>query len=96
MASRLKGHLLLMTGDIDDNVHPAGTIRMVNALIKAGKRFDMLILPEKRHQYEGYNEYFYWKMVDYFSEHLKGKSEKSIDIKDLKLGNWWRGAQEDI
>ena len=65
-------------------------------LIKAGKRFDMLILPEKRHQYEGYNEYFYWKMVDYFSEHLKGKSEKSIDIKDLKLGNWWRGAQEDI
>ena len=96
LASRLKGHLLLMTGDIDDNVHPAGTIRMVNALIKAGKRFDMLILPEKRHQYEGYNEYFYWKMVDYFSEHLKGKSEKSIDIKDLKLGNWWRGAQEDI
>ena len=85
-----------MTGDIDDNVHPACTLRMVDALIKAGKRFDMLIMPEKRHQYEYFNEYFYWKMVDYFSEHLKGKSEKSIDIKDLKLGNWWRGAQEDI
>lgn len=96
LASRLKGHLLLIHGDIDDNVHPANTIRMVDALIKAGKRFDMLIMPEKRHQYEGYNEYFYWKMVDYFSEHLKGQREQSADIKDLKLGNWWRGAQGDI
>lgn len=96
LVSRLKGNLLLIHGDIDDNVHPANTIRMVNALIKAGKRFDMLIMPEKRHQYDQFNEYFYWRMVDYFSEHLKGKSEHSVDIKDMKLGNWSRGAQEAI
>ena len=32
-------------------------------------------------------------MVDYFSEHLKGQREQSIDIKDLKLGNWFQGYQ---
>ncbi|MBD0288813.1 MAG: DPP IV N-terminal domain-containing protein, partial [Flavisolibacter sp.] len=45
LAKNLKGHLLLFHGDIDNNVHPANTIRMVNALIKANKRFDLMILP---------------------------------------------------
>ena len=66
---------------------------MVDALIKAGKRFDMLFIPGQRHHFEEYNEYLYWRMVDYFSEHLKGQREQSIDIKDLKLGNWFQGYQ---
>ncbi len=45
LAKNLKGHLLLTTGDIDDNVHPANTLRMANALIKAHKRFDFFVLP---------------------------------------------------
>ena len=53
---------------------------VVDALIRAGKRFDMLILPQQRHGFGDMNEYFYWRLVDYFSEHLKGKSEKSVDI----------------
>ena len=80
IASKLKGHLLLVHGDIDDNVHPGNTTRVVNALIKAGKRFDMLMLPNQRHGFGDMNEYFYWRLVDYFSEHLKGQSEKSVDI----------------
>ena len=80
IAANLKGHLLLVHGDIDNNVHPGNTMRVVDALIKAGKRFDMLILPQQRHGFGNMNEYFYWRMVDFFSEHLKGKSEKSVNI----------------
>ena len=49
MASRLKGHLLLEHGDVDDNVHPVETMRMVDALIKANKNFDMLFVPKMYH-----------------------------------------------
>jgi dipeptidyl aminopeptidase/acylaminoacyl peptidase len=80
IAKNLKGHLLLIHGDIDDNVHPGNTTRVVNALIKAGKRFDMLMLPNQRHSFGDMNEYFYWRLVDYFSEHLRGESEKFVDI----------------
>ena len=80
IAKNLKGHLLLVHGEIDDNVHPANTSRVINALIKAGKRFDMLFLPNQRHGFGDMNEYFYWRLVDYFSEHLRGESEKSVDI----------------
>ena len=80
IAKNLKGHLLLVHGDIDDNVHPGNTTRVVDALIRAGKRFDMLMLPQQRHGFGDMNEYFYWRLVDYFSEHLKGQSEKSVNI----------------
>lgn len=83
IASRLKGHLMLVHGDIDNNVHPGNTLRVVDALIKAGKRFDMLMLPQQRHSFGNMDEYFYWRMVDYFSEHLKGKKETMIDIPEL-------------
>ena len=48
IASRLKGHLMLVHGDIDNNVHPGNTLRVADALIRAGKRFDMLLLPQQR------------------------------------------------
>lgn len=80
IVKQLKGHLMLVHGDIDNNVHPANTIRVVNALIRAGKRFDMLFLPGQRHAFGDMDEYFYWRMVDYFSEHLKGQKETSVDI----------------
>ena len=80
IAAKLKGHLLLVHGDIDNNVHPGNTMRVVEALIRAGKRFDMLMLPQQRHGFGDMNEYFYWRLVDYFSEHLRGESEKSVDI----------------
>src|SRR6185437_15903389 len=51
LAKNLKGHLLLTSGDIDDNVHMANTMRMANALIRANKRFDLFILPGERHHY---------------------------------------------
>lgn len=83
LAKNLKGHLLLTTGDIDNNVHPANTIRMVNALIKANKRFDLLLLPGQRHGYADMQEYFFWKMADYLTEYLLGEWQHPVDIEEI-------------
>lgn len=80
IAKQLKGHLKLIHGDIDNNVHPGNTLRVVEALINAGKRFDMLMLPQQRHHFGNMDEYFYWRLVDYFSQHLKGEQETLVDI----------------
>ena len=68
-AANLKGKLLLITGDIDDNVHPAGTYRLVNALIKNNKKFDMMVFPGKDHAMGG--SYYVNLIHDYFTDHLK-------------------------
>ena len=84
LAKNLKGHLMLVHGDVDNNVHPANTIRVVNALIKANKRFDMLLLPGQRHGFGDMNEYFFWRMADYYSEWLIGDSQRAqVDVVQL-------------
>jgi dipeptidyl-peptidase 4 len=72
LAPNLKGNLLLETGDMDNNVHPANTIRLVQALIKANKRFDFMMLPGKPHGYGDMTPYTNHLMFEYFSEHLLG------------------------
>jgi len=71
LAGRLQGHLLLVHGDVDDNVHPAETMRFVDALIKANKNFDMLFVPNMHHG-EGGNPYLVRRRWDYFVRHLLG------------------------
>ncbi len=83
IAKNLKGHLMLVHGDIDNNVHPANTMRMVNALIRANKRFDMLMLPGQRHAFGDMTEYFFWRMGDYFSKHLIGDSREEREIPQM-------------
>ena len=84
IAKNLKGKLLLIHGEIDNNVHPSNSIRVVNALIKANKRFDMLILPTQRHGFGDMSEYWFWKTADYFSRNLLGDmTERSVDIEEL-------------
>ena len=79
----LINRLLLSTGDIDDNVHPANTMRLVDALIKANKRFDMIVLPGQRHSYAAVNEYFSWIRADYFSKYLLGDFDQSVDMWEI-------------
>lgn len=75
---------MLSTGDIDNNVHPGNTIRVANALIKADKRFDLVILPGQRHGYGEMTEYFWWRMADYFSRYLIGDStERPVSIEEM-------------
>ncbi|GAB5551168.1 MAG: DPP IV N-terminal domain-containing protein [Saprospiraceae bacterium] len=85
LAKNLKGKLLITTGDIDNNVHPAGTILMANELIKANKRFDFFVFPGQRHGYGNMNEYFFWLRADYFVKHLIGdyESSSSTDITEM-------------
>ena len=85
LAKNLKGHLMLSHGDVDNNVHPANTIRMANALIKANKRFDLVILPGQRHGYGDMVEYFFWKMGDYFVQHLMGdNTPPPVDMVEIQ------------
>ena len=84
LVRNLKGHLMLVTGDIDDNVHPANTIRVIDALIRANKRFDFVLLPGQRHAYSDMDDYFFWKLADFYSEWLMGQSRRGeVDIKGL-------------
>jgi dipeptidyl-peptidase 4 len=83
MAGNLKGKLLIVHGGIDENVNPSATFKLAEALVKADKEFDMLILPSQHHGYEGkYSDYFLKKRWNYFVEHLLG--EKPIWEFDLK------------
>jgi dipeptidyl aminopeptidase/acylaminoacyl peptidase len=72
LAANLKGKLLLVHGDMDNNVHPGNTIRLVDALIKANKRFDMMILPGQAHGFGPMQPYFNRMLMEYFAEHLMG------------------------
>lgn len=83
LAKNLKGNLLLVTGDVDNNVHPANTIRMANALIKANKRFDFMMMPGQRHGFGDMTEYFFWLMGDFFTEHLIGDTSQTVDIVEM-------------
>ena len=80
LAGNLKGNLALTTGDLDNNVHPGGTIRLVNALIKANKRFDLFIYPGQPHGYRDTGPYNQRMLMEYFAEHL--------------LGDYYRGNAE--
>nr|MBC7612721.1 DPP IV N-terminal domain-containing protein [Pseudopedobacter sp.] len=85
IAKNLKGHLMLMTGDIDNNVNPAGTIRVANALIKAGKRFDYVLVPGQRHAYGDMTEYMFWRLADYFNNYLLGDFSGSSQVDILEM-----------
>ena len=54
-----------------------------NALIKANKRFDFLLLPGQRHGYSDMTEYFFWRMADYFSQYLLGDWDQPVDMVEM-------------
>jgi dienelactone hydrolase len=71
IAGNLRGKLFLIHGDLDDNVHPANTIALVDALVKANKKFDLLILPDATHDLTSH-PYVIRRTWDYFVEYLMG------------------------
>lgn len=70
MAEKLEGHLFLIHGDLDDNVHPAGTMRVVDALIEADKDFDLLLIPNRHHDLHDH-PYYRRRLIEYFIKHLQ-------------------------
>lgn len=85
LAKNLKGHLMLMTGDVDNNVHPANTIRVANALMKAGKRFEFVIIPGQRHAFGDMTEYAFWKLADHFNKYLLGDYSHSEEVDMMEM-----------
>ncbi len=85
LAANLKGHLLLTTGTADNNVHPANTLRMAAALIKANKRFDFFAFPDARHGYGNMSDYWYWLRAEYFVKNLLGDHRWNADIVQLQV-----------
>ncbi|MHA6206170.1 DPP IV N-terminal domain-containing protein [Dyella soli] len=71
-AANLKGHLLLAHGTMDDNVPPYATLLVADALIKANKDFDLLLIPNAHHGYASAANYMMRKRWDYFVRNLAG------------------------
>lgn len=67
-AHLLKGDLLLINGELDDNVDPASTLQVVKALMKAGKNFEQLYLPGRTHNLG--DKFEVYRMYDFFVRHL--------------------------
>ncbi|MHC9085991.1 S9 family peptidase [Luteimonas sp. RIT-PG2_3] len=79
--SKLRGKLLLIHGELDDDVHPVNTMQVVDALIRADKDFDLLIVPGRNHRVDR-TPYFLRRQWDYFVRHLMGiepPAERRID-----------------
>ncbi len=69
-AYRLQGNLLLVVPEMDTNVDPSSTYQVVNALIKANKKFDLLTVPGSNHG--GGGAYYLRLLEDFFAHHLLG------------------------
>ncbi|HLV81662.1 MAG TPA: DPP IV N-terminal domain-containing protein, partial [Chthonomonadaceae bacterium] len=71
LAPKLQGKLLLMVGEMDTNVDPASTMQVVNALIKADKDFELLVMPGSGHGVAG-TPYGHRRLEDFFVRNLLG------------------------
>ena len=91
-AKNLKGHLLLAHGTMDNNVPPYNTLLVVDALIKANKDFDLLMIPNARHGYGDASNYMTRRRWDYFVRHLLDmEPPKEYELKPPPGGG--RGSQ---
>ena len=81
-AAKLKGKLFLIHGMMDDNVPPSNTLLVADALMKAGKDFDLLMLPNARHGFGVDGPYIMRRRWDYFVRHLQG----NIPPREYQIG----------
>jgi len=75
-AGNLTGKLLLITGDVDDNVNPCMTMQLVNAFIDADRPFDLLVMTNRNHDLS-YEEYYLHRLFSYLEENLKPKGNQN-------------------
>jgi len=82
LAGQLKGKLLLIQGDLDQDVHIAHTMRLLRAFIEAGKKVDIALLPGEGHAgFSGpADDYYRLRLWDYFLEHLANHKSVSVDL----------------
>jgi dipeptidyl aminopeptidase/acylaminoacyl peptidase len=78
LADRLAGRLLMINGEVDEFVHPLHAMRMADAFVRAGKRFDMLFIPGAGHDLGDWR-YLYSVILEYFADHLLGDRQENVD-----------------
>ena len=87
LAKNLRGRLMLTHGTMDDNVPPSNTLLVVDALIKANRDFDLLLIPNAHHAYGGATPYVTRRRWDYFVQYLAGNTPP----KEYELKAWpWK------
>jgi dipeptidyl aminopeptidase/acylaminoacyl peptidase len=91
-AAKLQGKLLLLVGEVDDNVDPASTMQLVNALVKANKDFDFLMVPNMAHSAGG--DYGERKRRDFFVRHLLGVEPPAWSLL-LEQGERGNGVKQE-
>ena len=79
LAARLRGNLLLAYGDMDDNVPPALTMEVIDALTRANRNYDLLIVPNGHHGMMA-SPYFIRRRWDYLVEHLLGATPPEYEV----------------
>ena len=86
-ANKLQGHLMLVIGEFDTNVDPSSGYQVVNALIQAGKYFDLLVVPNGTHGAGG--QYATKKRNDFFVQWLLGVQPPNWNqgVTDAAIGN---------
>jgi fermentation-respiration switch protein FrsA (DUF1100 family) len=87
-AYRLQGKLLLIVGELDNNVPPESTFRLVDALIKAGKDFDFVLVPGAGHGMGG--AFGARRMQDFFVRHLLGAEPPDRNASPPRRNKWTR------
>lgn len=85
LAANLTGKLLLIHGELDDNAHPYMTMRLADALVKADKDFDLIMIPGAEHALIGAQHYFMRRTWDYFVRHLHGSEPPAYRLAPLPL-----------
>jgi dipeptidyl aminopeptidase/acylaminoacyl peptidase len=100
-AHKLAGKLLLISGDLDENVHMSHTLSLVDALIQANKDFDLLIVPNEAHYLMMSNGYAQRRAWDYFVRNMLGETPPpnfEIRFEPHELAHWmksyWREFQQ--
>jgi alpha/beta superfamily hydrolase len=71
VAHRLSGKLLVVYGELDEHVHPVHAIRFADALMRAGKEFELMVMPDANHFYYG-RTYFLRRLFGFLTRHLLG------------------------
>ncbi|MBN9734816.1 MULTISPECIES: DPP IV N-terminal domain-containing protein [unclassified Pseudonocardia] len=86
LAANLQGKLLLIHGELDDNVHPTQTLRLVDALVAADKDVDMLIVPGGEHSLHQRRHHVVRRTWDHLVRHLHGTEPPRYRVAPLPLG----------
>ena len=98
-ARGLKGDLLVVHGSGDDNVHYQGTEQLVNALVAAGKQFQMMEYPNRTHgiMKDGTTQHLYNLMTKYLKEHLPaGRRGSATRGRASSSPERWSGSRHPI